>query len=159
MFWQFEAEEAALREVYGGNFEKTASFPGPQWTDTNIHLHGPTYVPSSSACSETPGQSSRSRWGCPSGKPQRGGSVQELLAERNRKKNEPLFSSPSQHKNPPRSHLTISVEREIPLTQNKHRRHQNSSTPHTREVRYGFFFYWGESKQSTPSVCVAHKTI
>lgn len=22
-----------------------------------------------------------------------------------------------------------------------------------------FFFYWGESKQSTPSVCVAHKTI
>lgn len=43
------------------------------------------YIPSSSACSETPSQSNHSRWGYLCGKPQREGSVQGLWAEKGRK--------------------------------------------------------------------------
>lgn len=46
------------------------------------------YIPSSSACSETQGQSNHSLWGCFSGKPQRGEAVQELLPKKKEKKEE-----------------------------------------------------------------------
>lgn len=51
------------------------------------------YIPTSSACSETPGQSNRFPWGCLWGKPSWGESVQRLLAEkeRNKKKKMILF--------------------------------------------------------------------